>query len=208
MFCVYLTLYKGKLLPPFYIGSTYVDNIIMSGYRGSVNSKVYKDIFKQELKDNPHLFRIKIISYHKTAHEARQTEFDMLTHFRAHRSPLFINLNIRGKEFGGVKGSKWSDERKAKLSKAKTGVKRGPQTPEWKAKRLANVKGRRHSEETKAKLSAIKKGVPKPPRTAEHQAKINAAVKGYVKSPEHLAKIKESRLRNKLAKSLSDKSFS
>jgi hypothetical protein len=38
MYCVYLTIYKGNNLPPFYIGSTSIDKID-GGYHGSVMSE-------------------------------------------------------------------------------------------------------------------------------------------------------------------------
>lgn len=46
-YCVYVTTYLGKKLPPFYIGSTSVDNL-KNGYKGSVMSKKYKNIWKGE----------------------------------------------------------------------------------------------------------------------------------------------------------------
>lgn len=41
---------------------------------GSIESKKYKKIWKQELKNNPHLFNLEIISYHKTRKEAYEKE--------------------------------------------------------------------------------------------------------------------------------------
>ena len=64
MYCVYLTKYTGNKLPSYYIGSTSLKRI-ENGYRGSVSSKEYKNIWKSELIDNPHLFEIEIISKHK-----------------------------------------------------------------------------------------------------------------------------------------------
>ena len=60
IYCTYLTVYSGNKLPPFYIGSSSID-IINNGYRGSVSSKEYKQIWKTELKNNSHLFKIMII---------------------------------------------------------------------------------------------------------------------------------------------------
>ena len=57
IYCTYLTVYTGNKLPPFYIGSTSVDNI-SKGYRGSVLSKNYKSIWKQELHSHPDLFKM------------------------------------------------------------------------------------------------------------------------------------------------------
>lgn len=69
-YCTYLTLYSGNKLPPFYIGSTHVKNI-NKGYKGSVGSKNFGDIWKTELKENPELFKTKIISYHITKPEKK-----------------------------------------------------------------------------------------------------------------------------------------
>lgn len=49
-YCVYLTIYSGSKLPPFYIGSGTLDKILNKGYRGSVTSKQFKKIWSQELK--------------------------------------------------------------------------------------------------------------------------------------------------------------
>lgn len=44
-YCTYVTFYSGNKLPPFYIGSTSVDKI-EKGYRGSVKSKRWKQIYE------------------------------------------------------------------------------------------------------------------------------------------------------------------
>jgi hypothetical protein len=69
MFCTYLTTYKGNKLPMFYVGSTSVSKI-NNGYRGSVASKAYKQIWISELKNNPQLFETRIISLHNKREEA------------------------------------------------------------------------------------------------------------------------------------------
>lgn len=69
-FCVYLTKYSGDLLPANYIGSTSVKNAESGKYFGSVISKKWKDIFKLELKNNPQLFTLEILSKHSTREEA------------------------------------------------------------------------------------------------------------------------------------------
>ena len=48
MYCVYLTTYFGAKLPMFYIGSSTVSRV-NSGYRGSVSSKSYKEIWNNEI---------------------------------------------------------------------------------------------------------------------------------------------------------------
>ena len=61
MFCTYLTMYTGNKLPKWYIGSTSVEKII-NGYLGSVVSRKYKDIWNFEIKNNPELFKVRILS--------------------------------------------------------------------------------------------------------------------------------------------------
>jgi len=55
-FCVYLTIYRGNKLPPFYLGYTKANKIKNENYHGSVSSKKYKQIFNKEIKENPELF--------------------------------------------------------------------------------------------------------------------------------------------------------
>jgi hypothetical protein len=69
MYCVYLTIYKGNKLPPFYIGSTSIEKIYKN-YKGSVESKKYGKIWKNEIKNCSDLFCVKIISVHNTREEA------------------------------------------------------------------------------------------------------------------------------------------
>lgn len=73
-YCVYLTKYSGDLLPPNYIGSTSVKNVLSGKYFGSVVSKRWKDIYKLELKNNPQHFSIEIMSEHDTRIDAMTEE--------------------------------------------------------------------------------------------------------------------------------------
>ena len=90
IYVTYLTVYSGNKLPPFYIGSTSLDKIY-KGYRGSVQSKKYKDIWKSELKQNPHLFKTKIISQHSDRKEALIKEDFLQRRLNAVESSLYIN---------------------------------------------------------------------------------------------------------------------
>jgi hypothetical protein len=49
IFCTYLTIYSGNKLPMFYIGSSTVKKVV-SGYHGSVSSKIYKGWYCQVLE--------------------------------------------------------------------------------------------------------------------------------------------------------------
>lgn len=92
IYCIYLTVYLGDKLPPFYIGSTSIEKI-NKGYHGSVTSAKYKDIWKEEIKTSRHLFKTFIIptapifdQRAKLDLEARwQRAFDVV------RSELFVN---------------------------------------------------------------------------------------------------------------------
>ena len=65
IYCVYLTHYSGDILPPYYVGSSSFKSL-QNGYKGSVGSKKYKTIWDQEIKNNPHLFKTIILSFHNT----------------------------------------------------------------------------------------------------------------------------------------------
>ena len=93
IYVTYLTTYRGNKLPPFYIGSTSIDKINI-GYRGSVVSKKYKSIWKQELKNNPHLFKTKIISKHGTRQEALDKEYNLQIKLNVMKSTMYINMSV------------------------------------------------------------------------------------------------------------------
>jgi len=90
MYCVYLTIYKGNKLPPFYIGSTTVEKI-NNGYHGSVGSKKYSKIYKNELIKSPHLFKSVIVSLHNTRKLALEKENELQRSLDVVRSPLYFN---------------------------------------------------------------------------------------------------------------------
>lgn len=75
MFCVYKTTYHGDKLPKYYVGSSSLKKV-NGGYKGSVHSMQWKTIWERELKDNPHLFKVEIISEHKTRKEALNAELN------------------------------------------------------------------------------------------------------------------------------------
>lgn len=190
IYCTYLTVYTGNKLPPFYIGSTSVDNI-NKGYRGSVSSERYKSIWKQELKLHPDLFKTIILTRHETRQEAQDKEIVFHEAFTVARNPMYINMtHANGKFF--VSGPP-SSETKAKMSAAHTGKKLGSKSPEAIAKTAAANTGKKRSPETKTKMSAAQTGKKQSP---EHIAKISAAKTGKKRepfSPEHKAKMSAAR---------------
>lgn len=92
MYCTYNTIYTGDKMPPFYIGRSTVQKI-QHGYHGTVASKKYKTIWKEELKNNPHLFETTIIAVYETEKEAVEAERELLLSVNAHINPLYINLS-------------------------------------------------------------------------------------------------------------------
>jgi len=181
IYCIYLTTYFGNKLPMFYIGSTSVSKI-KNGYRGSVSSKQYKIIWMNELKENPHLFKTKIISYHNDRISATIKENRLHKLLSVVSSSLYINQSnaipdgIYGRSMNGKnnpmygKKRKMSEETKKKISETKKGVKkseetkqkmRKPKSEEHKKKLLGNKNasgkknwlGKKHTEESKLKIS-------------------------------------------------------
>ena len=94
-FCVYLTIYKGNKLPPFYIGYTSIKKI-ENGYNGSVSSKRYKRIWRKERAENSQLFITKIIKEFCNRKDAQEYEHFILRHLSAHKNELYINMHSGG----------------------------------------------------------------------------------------------------------------
>lgn len=90
MYVVYLTHYTGKLLPPWYIGSTR-EYRINEGYTGSVASKKWSDMYYRELKENRHLFKTRILSKHKTRKEANLEEYRLQRMHKVVTNSLYFN---------------------------------------------------------------------------------------------------------------------
>lgn len=141
-YCTYLTTYSGNKLPPFYVGSTSVTRI-KEGYRGSVHSKKYKQIWNNELRENPHFFKTKIISLHNTRKEAiiKEEKFHRL--LNVVKSSMYINMAIAAPN--GFHGRDVSGE-------------------------LNPMYGKKHSEKSKSFMNADKKGKP---LSIEHIIKIS-----------------------------------
>jgi len=74
----------------FYIGSSTVKKV-ENGYHGSVQSKKYESIWKQELKNNPHLFKTNIVSIHDADDVARNKELNLQKKLNVVKSTMYIN---------------------------------------------------------------------------------------------------------------------
>jgi hypothetical protein len=126
MYCVYLTIYTGNKLPPFYIGSTSLKKI-NKGYKGSVMSEEYKHIWNTELKIHPNKFKIKILSFHEKRKDAYIKEEKFHRYLKVNENPLYANKSIavaNGSFGGGFSGKKHTKEELKKMSEASKGKPR------------------------------------------------------------------------------------
>jgi hypothetical protein len=117
IYCVYLTIYRGNKLPPFYIGSSTVEKV-QKGYHGSVGSKKWKEIYQSELKQNNHLFETNIIEKFETRREATACELEIQIENNVVRSDMFFNesyAKVNGFHGTSTKGIPKSDKMKSKL---------------------------------------------------------------------------------------------
>uniref|UniRef100_A0AAU8HZ17 HNH endonuclease n=1 Tax=Rhizobium phage IG49 TaxID=3129228 RepID=A0AAU8HZ17_9CAUD len=170
-FCTYIVINSSPKLPPFYVGHTSVEKFLTENYHGSVASIKWKTIWEQELSNNPHLFRRKIRSFHKTKKEAIDEEVRILRHFQAHKSELFVNMSINGSEyFGGPH----SEATKMKLSLAHTGKKRGSRPKSFSEMMSRIHSGKIIAESQRLQISETIKGTRK---SEEERVKISKRVK-------------------------------
>lgn len=93
-YCTYITIYDGVLMPQYYIGSTYVKNIIENSYFGSVCSKKYKKIFYDELRNNPQLFDIIILETFSNRKNALKSEYNLQKRNNVVKNKNFINMSL------------------------------------------------------------------------------------------------------------------
>lgn len=89
-YCVYLTVYYGNKMPMYYIGSSSVDKV-QQGYRGSVASIKYRDIWVEEIANNPNLFKTFIVKQFTDRKDATDYEHSVQRKLDVIRSPMYIN---------------------------------------------------------------------------------------------------------------------
>jgi hypothetical protein len=173
MYCVYFTIYKGDRLPPFYIGSAPVSKI-NCGYHGSASSAQWGQIWKSELKDNPHLFVTFIIpdQYAPTPREILDLELKWQKLFNVVEDPSFVNQAYAKAGFCSSPESARkavetrkrngrtarTEETRRKISEANRGRKLPPITEETRQKQSAARKGKSRSKEWRDKISASNTG--------------------------------------------------
>ena len=149
-YCVYLTIYRGNKLPPFYIGSTSVKKV-NEGYRGSVDSEEYRVIWKSELTDNPHLFKTVVVSYAATRESAYDKEGTFHDRLNVVRSPLYVNRASASFRFDNT-GKKMPSEQKMKISESSIGHKKSEET----RKRMKKPKTEAHNKKNSESRSKVK----------------------------------------------------
>ena len=192
-YCTYLTTYRGTKMPMFYIGRSNVRSV-QNGYRGSVSSKLYKQIWLEELEHNPHLFETKILTTHATQKEAAVQEEYFHKKHQVHKNPLYINQATGAGTFhADIRGKK-----NPFYGSSRT----GEQNPMY---------GKTHSERTRQKMSSSGKGKHSQPKTeefrqtmsehyagktyeerfgVEYAAEIRAKQSGKIRTEEHKQNIR------------------
>lgn len=175
MYCTYLTIYKGNLLPRRYIGSSRVDKII-DGYRGSVSSKQWKHTFDSEIRSSPHLFKTRILKTFVTREEATNEELRLHILYDVVKSNLYMNQSIArpngffGRDVSGENNPMYGKKRTGEkhlggenISKALKKLYNSDEGKELLVKRkqlnhTPSMLGKRHTEETKQKMSESRTG--------------------------------------------------
>jgi NUMOD3 motif len=172
MYCVYFTIYKGTRLPPFYVGSTKIAKIAR-GYHGSVSSALWGSIWKQEIRENPHLFMTLIIpgQIRHTAAEILDLELAWQEAFDVVDDISFINQAFAKAGFCSTPES----ARKAAATRKRHGL---------------HVR----TQETKRKIGAANRGRKLPPVTPDTRAKLSQSLTGIPRTPEWLDKMSKSHM--------------
>jgi hypothetical protein len=160
MYCIYLTIYSGNKLPPFYIGSTSISKID-EGYCGSVESKKYGDIFRSELKNNRHLFKVRIVEFCSDRKQALEREEWYHRKLNVVASEMYMNCAYATTGCFGIPrpgndnpfyGRKHSDETKAKVGKSSKERMTSEQARMMRSNRKIYLQ---HTDESKKKMSTI-----------------------------------------------------
>ncbi|QIW87737.1 homing endonuclease [Agrobacterium phage OLIVR5] len=190
----YVIICKEEGMPPFYVGHTSFRRFTEENYHGSPKSRKWKKKWNELVKDKPESFKRKILKVFETKDEAIEHEIEILSHFNAHKSDLFVNMTIGGNKF--YRTGPLTKEAKEKMSRSTKGIKKKPETVE---RMSAAQKGKKKSEEHRKKLSLALKG-----KSLEqtHRNKISESLKGRVMTEEHKRRLSEARKRTIAAKKL------
>lgn len=210
-YVTYLVTYSGDKLPKFYIGSTSEERVMSGKYFGSISSKKYKESFLNEKKNNIHLFKIEILSYHNTREEAIKEELRIQIDLDVVKSLDYMNESLAkangffGRDNSGENHPKYglalSEETKNKISTTLTGRLEPEETRKKKSDSKLGEKnsfyGKQHSYETKDKISKTKKGTASwnkgIPMSDDAKKKLSESKKGKKASEETKKKLSEMR---------------
>lgn len=114
MFIVYLTIYDGDKLPPYYIGSTSIEKY-EAGYTGSVKSLKYGDAYYSEKDTNPNSFDTIILETTDTRKHALELELFWQKRVGAVKSSEYFNQSYAIKD--GFCGMDTSGENNPRFNK-------------------------------------------------------------------------------------------
>jgi len=172
-YCTYLTHYIGDKLPKWYIGSTSIKNI-SNGYNGSVKSKKYKTIWNLERKNNPHLFKTRILRKFYRRKIATIHELKLQKLHKVVKNDKYINMSYAS--INGFFGRDVSGENNPMYGK-KFHKENNP------------FYGKKHSKETKDKIRNTRATLDDTIRIDKFNLEMN---KEFIKNGKMTSKIKES----------------
>lgn len=179
-YCTYLTVYFGDVLPRRYIGSSTIAKI-KKGYNGSVSSKRWKSIYKEEQNNNKHLFRTKIISVHDSSYEARKHELVLQKRYNVVKNPLYINESFCrpngyfGRNVSGVNNPMYGKSHPNKGKNINSG-NRGEKNPMHGLKGVNHpAYGYKRSDETNMKTAESLRGTKKSEEHVKNMKKSKAS---------------------------------
>lgn len=190
-YCTYLTVYSGNKMPIFYIGYSSVEKVL-NGYRGSVSSKKYKHIWLEELQNNAHLFKTKILTRHTSRKEAAEKEATLHKSLCVHKNELYINqvagygtfhYDCTGKNnywYGKSRSGKdnpmfgrtHKESSREKMSKSGIGKHAQPKTEEFKKTMREHYVGKTFEERFGTEYAEQIKQKLRKPKTEEHKKNI------------------------------------
>ena len=193
-YCTYLTVYSGNKMPMFYLGRSNEVNI-RNGYRGTVTSKLYKNIWLSELAEHPELFKTTILTLHPTVKEAAIKEEYFHKKFHVHKNPMYINqatgagtfnADIKGKKnpfYGSNRvgvlnpmfGRKQSEASRQRMSIAQEGKHSQPKTDAFKKLMSEKYSGTTMEERYGAEEAARILLLLKRPKSVEAKKKYSIA---------------------------------
>lgn len=179
-------------MPMFYIGRSNVKSV-QNGYRGSVSSKLYKQVWLDELKQNPQLFETKILTTHITQKEAAEQEEYFHKKHQVHKNPMYINqataagtfhADIHGKknpfygsnrtgELNPMYGKTHSEHSRQKMSSSGKGKHSQPKTEAFKQTMSEYYAGKTYEERFGVEYAAEIRAKLTKPKSAEHKQKLS-----------------------------------